>query len=180
MRGDEPSAVIPALSRLRYSLHASGEPKIVDVASAAEIYARRQQLGEEAIQYATSIKVEALRQLGNMLKETPRNTGTKGQLVGRGVSGGTSVVPPISSEPTLADMGLDKKTSKVAQDIADLQDEQFEKAVEGVITIARAQKKVKEKQRQEKRAQIAALGAAVAPSDRWHVWQARVSLYLYG
>jgi len=89
------------------------------------------------------------------------------------------VVPPDET-PTLAELGLTKKISKLEQDIADLPDEQFEKAVEGVITIARAQKKVKEKQRQEKRAQIAVLGAAVAPSDRWHVWQARVSLYPWG
>ena len=46
--------------------------KIVDIAKAAEIYTKRQHLGEESIRYATEIKMEALRQLGNMLKATPR------------------------------------------------------------------------------------------------------------
>ena len=110
-----------------------------------------------------------------MLKETVRNTGTR--LAGSTDGLGGTIVEPPSTIPTLAELGLTKKISKLAQDIADLPDEQFEKAVEGVITIVRAQKKVKEKQRQEKRAQIAALGSAVTPSDRWHVWQARVSLY---
>lgn len=47
----------------------------------------------------------------------PKNEGTKGQLVGRGVIGGTNSEPPIL---TLSDLGLDKKTSKLAQDIAKL------------------------------------------------------------
>ena len=38
--------------------------KIMDVAAAAEIYARRQHLGDEAEALAVSIKVEALRKLG--------------------------------------------------------------------------------------------------------------------
>jgi hypothetical protein len=54
--------------------------KILDVAKSAEIYARRQKLGKEAEDYAACIVLEALRQLGNMLKETPRNIGAKGIL----------------------------------------------------------------------------------------------------
>lgn len=98
---------------------------VLDVAVAAETYAKRQKLGEEAISFATSIKVEALRQLGNMLKDTPRNKGSR--LVGGSskYSGGSDVEPP-DEVPTLSDMGLDKKTSKLAQDIASLPEEQDE------------------------------------------------------
>jgi N6-adenosine-specific RNA methylase IME4 len=110
--------------------------KILDIAAAAEIYAKRQQLGDDAIHYATSIKVEALAQLGRMLKETPRNTGVRmaGSIDGLG---GTILEPP-SNIPTLAEMGLDKKTSKLAQDIAALPDDQIEKIKSGVVAISRA------------------------------------------
>ena len=109
--------------------------KIVDIASAAQIYARRQQLGEEAIMYATAIKVEALAQLGRMLKETPRNPGTR--LAGRDI-GGPILVPP-SDIPTYAELGLDGKTSKLAQDIADLPEEQLERVKSGVVSIHKLQ-----------------------------------------
>lgn len=110
--------------------------KILDMAAAAEIYAKRQQLGDDAIHYATSIKVEALAQLGKMLKETPRNTGVRMAGSINGV-GGTIVEPP-STIPTLAEMGLDKKTSKLAQDIASLPDDQIEKIKSGVMAISKA------------------------------------------
>jgi len=101
---------------------------ILDVATAAEILAKRQQLGDEAITYATSIKVEALAQLGRMLKEIPKNAGARGI--------GKSGVPV--QNPTLADMGLDKKTSKLAQDIASLPDKQIEAVKAGVLSLSRA------------------------------------------
>lgn len=140
--------------------------KILDIAVAAEIYAKRQELGEEAIKYATFIKVEALAQLGRMLKETERATGVKGQLIGRGIIGGTKKEPPI---PTLADLGLDKKTSKLAQDIAELPEEELEKVKEGVLTLAKAQKKAKAEERQREREELADAGKDIPSSDRWHV-----------
>lgn len=103
--------------------------KILDVAAAAEIYAKRQQLGEEAILYATSIKIEALRQLGNMLKNTPRNEG------GRPPETGTNSAPVF---PTLADMGLDKKTSKLAQDIAALPEKKIDAIKAGIVSLGKA------------------------------------------
>ncbi len=113
---------------------------ILDVAIAAEVYAKRQQLGEEAVQYATSIKVEALAQLGRMLKETPRNTGTR-PVGGDRFSGGTEMLPP-ENIPTLAEMGLDKKTSKLAQDIAALPEEKLEAVKSGLIALSNVNKNV--------------------------------------
>lgn len=123
---------------------------ILDVATAAEILAKRQKMGEEAINYATSIKVEALAQLGRMLKETPKNTGTRGQLSGRNSSGGTEIEPPENNIPTLADMGLDKKTSKLAQDIASLPDEQLEAVKQGVVSLSNATNKQRRDKMKEK------------------------------
>lgn len=112
--------------------------KVLDAAIAQEIFWKRQKMSEELVAQATEFKVEALRQLGVMLKETPRNTGTAG--MGRPSLGGAILEPPISSEPTLAEMGIDKKTSKLAQDIASLPEEKFEAVKRGVISISKAQK----------------------------------------
>jgi len=109
--------------------------KILDIASAAQIYAKRQQLGEEAIMYATAIKVEALAQLGRMLKETPRAR----PAVGSKVIGNERVPMKDMERPTLANLGLDKKTSKLAQDIAMLPDETLEKVKAGVISLHKLQ-----------------------------------------
>jgi adenine-specific DNA-methyltransferase len=106
--------------------------KILDVAAAAEIYAKRQKLGEEAVQYATSIKIEALRQLGRMLQETERNKGA--------ILRGAKLVPRENNAPTLAEIGIDKKTSKLAQDIARLPDDKIEAVKNRLITLSRAQK----------------------------------------
>lgn len=114
---------------------------ILDIASAAEIYAKRQKMGEDAIRYATSIKVEALAQLGRMLKETPR---AKGGQPYQEHSTGAYLVPV---EPTLADMGLDKKTSKLAQDIASLPDEQVEKIKDGVLALSKVSSIIKNQKR---------------------------------
>lgn len=137
--------------------------KIVDIAAAAEILARRQKLGEEAVTYATSIKVEALAQLGRMLKETPLHTG------GRPTKTGTKSVPVF---PTLEEIGLDKKTSKLAQDIASLPDEQLESVKRGVSSLHEAQKNIKAKKREEERKQIANKAKAIPLSSRWQVHNA--------
>ncbi len=108
--------------------------KVADMARAAEVYARRQKLSEEAINYANAVKVDAMTMLGEFLKETPKNTGRPGP--GRGKSGvkpGTAGVPgftkpeivipgePTDAEPpTLAEIGISKNESSAAQALADL------------------------------------------------------------
>jgi N6-adenosine-specific RNA methylase IME4 len=117
--------------------------KVLDIATAAEIYAKRQQLGDEAILYATSIKIEALAQLGRMLRETPR---AKGGQPYQYNSTGTNLV---LVEPTLADMGLDKRTSKLAQDIASLPEIQKERLKNGEESIGKAMRVERRKNRIE-------------------------------
>ncbi len=63
------------------------------------------------------VKVEALARLGKLLKNMPKAEGTRGQLIGRGIIGGSRTVPPIS---TLEQIGLTRKTSAVAQQLAAL------------------------------------------------------------
>lgn len=111
--------------------------KILDVAAAAEIYAKRQHLGEEAEKIALSIKVEALRKMGEILLATPKNKGVR-TVGGDSRSGGSISVPPENDAPTLAELGLDKKESAVAQKLAGLSDEAFEQVREGHVTVAKA------------------------------------------
>lgn len=102
--------------------------KILDIAVAAKIYAQRQKLGEEAINYANSIKIEALRRLGQMLKETPRNKG--GKPVPHGYR--------LDNPPTIPQMGIDRKISVLSQQIATLEPEQFEQVKSGHVAMAKA------------------------------------------
>ena len=81
---------------------------------------KRQRLGEDVIGYAHALKVEALAGLGELLKKQPKATG--GDRTGRrSTLGGTRAVPP-NSPLTLADLGIDKKTSSLAQRLASLSD----------------------------------------------------------
>jgi len=59
------------------------------------------------------VKIEALAQLGDMLKSMEKNRGTAGQ--GRPKLGGSNKKPPKSHAPTLKELKIDKKTSMVAQ-----------------------------------------------------------------
>ena len=63
-------------------------------------------VGEDAIAHAHAIKTEALRKLGEMLKEMPRNEGEKDRF-----AGSTNKAPPAEGAPTLSDPGITKKTS---------------------------------------------------------------------
>jgi hypothetical protein len=119
--------------------------KIMDVAAAAEIYARRQKLGDEAMDVAASIKVEALRKLGEMLRAAPKNQGAKGSAVPN-----RNRATKADETPTLEELGLTKKESAVAQKLADLSPEQFEQVRDGHVTVSKA---------------IAAVEAAKPPED---------------
>jgi hypothetical protein len=63
------------------------------------------------------------------------NKGSAG--TGRPNLGGTKKEPPNQTS-TLADLGLDKKTSKLAQDIASLPDDELNKVKAGVHTLHEA------------------------------------------
>lgn len=102
---------------------------IADVAAAAEIYAARQKLGEEVEQQAHSIKIDALRRLGELLRDAPKN---KGQLL-RGTE-----QEPRENAPTLAEMGIDKKTSAMAQKLAAMPERDFQAVRDGHEAVGKA------------------------------------------
>jgi hypothetical protein len=78
-------------------------------AKAAEVYARRQRLGEEAIGFAHQVKIEALGRLGEILGPMPKATG--GEHGGKRRLDGSRLEP---SNPTYTDLRLDRKTAMVA------------------------------------------------------------------
>ncbi len=128
----ESDGVIVSMKRasmaLAEAVTISQTKKIVDVAAAAEIYAKRQHLSEEAEQMAATVKVEALRKLGEMLAAAPKNEGARG--VGKGG------VP--NRHPTLDQLGLTKKESAVAQKIAALPEKSFQQVRDGHVTMSKA------------------------------------------
>lgn len=122
-------SMMRANSALAGAVTVSQTKKIMDVARAAEIYAKRQHLSDEAIGQATSVKVEAMRKLGEILQVTPRNTA---------FLGGTKKVPTRTEAPTLDELGLTKKESAVAQKLASLPEKAFQQVRDGSMTIAKA------------------------------------------
>ena len=122
--------------------------KIMDMAHAAQIYARRQQLGEEAMAYALAIKIEALRKLGEMLA-----VGEDRAKVGQPKK--SIVLDRDYTLPTLKDIGISKNLSVMAQQLAAMPDEQFEQVREGVQTVSEALRNLKHQSRKTSREAIA-------------------------
>lgn len=129
----ESDSVIVSMTRASLALAEAvtvGQTKtLIDVAYAAEIYSKRHHLSDEAIGRALSVKVDATRKLGEILKATPKATS---------FLGGTKKVPSRNDAPTLEELGLSKKESAVAQKLAALPEEQFEQVRLGNVTIAKA------------------------------------------
>lgn len=98
----ESDAVVATMNRARLALAEAKTiqetKRIVDSAAAAEIYAKRQRLGEETSDLALSIKVEALRKLGEMLADKPKQAGARGTAgPGRGKNG-VAARNPVSTK----------------------------------------------------------------------------------
>ena len=70
-----------------------------------------------------------------MLWATPRNHGAAEPGVGKR---GNKSEPRYEDVPKLTDLGIDKRTSAIAQKLATLSDEAFEQVREGTKTIAKA------------------------------------------
>jgi len=128
-------SMMKASSALAEAKTISQTKKILDVAAAAEIYARRQHLSEEAMNIATAIKVEAMRKLGEMLKAAAKAKGKAGP--GRGKAG-AEAGPAFSDAPTLDELGLTKNESAFAQKLAELPEAAFQEVRDGHITAAKA------------------------------------------
>jgi N6-adenosine-specific RNA methylase IME4 len=106
-----------------------------DLAVTAAEWAKRKGLGEEAIQYARSIALDAERKMGGMLKETERNTGGRPSKTR---TQGEQVLPP-----TTDDLGLTRKESSRAQMLHDLPDETYQEVKSGKKGMAEVRREVR-------------------------------------
>lgn len=113
--------------------------RFVDIGVTAETWAKQQKLGDEIIGYAHSFTIDALANLGRMLKETSRNEGGNPKLTS------TKSEPVV---PTLADLGIERKTSSMAQKLAALPKIQLEQVKARTSSISQAIREVMHAQRQ--------------------------------
>lgn len=90
---------------------------------------------KDLVSRAKQLKLRAERRLGEILQAMPKAAGVK--MAGRDSFGGTKTEPPKNA-PTLAEIGIDKKTSARAQKLAALPDETFAEIEAGEITVAQA------------------------------------------
>jgi hypothetical protein len=121
--------IVVRLQRAREALVDADIPttkEIADAAEAAEVYAKRRDLGEEVELMARSIKMDALRRLGQLLAQIPRN---------RGGSPGSVM---DKETPKLKELGIDSRTSMLAQKIAALPEGIFDRVRIGDVSVSAA------------------------------------------
>jgi N6-adenosine-specific RNA methylase IME4 len=109
-----------ARNLLMQCTNANDAKKVKDIAFAAKIYAQRRNLGQESINYAHEIMIEADKLLGDFLRTTQKNTGTRSQLKGKDSSGDSIVELPENNIPKLSDIGISLKESMKSQYISNL------------------------------------------------------------
>jgi N6-adenosine-specific RNA methylase IME4 len=152
-----------ATQMLAHVRKASDAKKLMDMAAAAEYYARKQKLGQDAIAHATSIKTQAKAMLGHYLKNAPKNRGAKGSKVT-----GTRQVPVRDETPTLADLGLSKNEAAEAMllDTVKIEDPaKFQEIAAGETTVTRIKREMKECIREARRRENAKKVKAVPPVE---------------
>lgn len=125
---------------------------LADVAAAQELFAHRQRLGDEIVGYAHEIKTYALAKLGELLAAMPKaKPGVKGRT--KKLDGTRAA--PSNSAATLAELGLDKKTSAIAQQLAALPAPTREAIAAREVTMAEAfRQQTSTKRRSERMATI--------------------------
>ena len=134
---------------------------LMDIAAAAKLYARKHDLGKEAVAYAHEIEIRAEIKLGEILAVMEKNKGGNPDLQP------VDVLDQLDEPPTLAEIGVSKDLSAESQALAALPAEKKEKVVKGetskrkAITTARQEKKKEERQQE-----IAEKSAAYVPEDK--------------
>jgi DNA methylase len=131
--------------------------KVADISKAMEVYSKQQKLGKEVEQHANAIFLEAMRRVGEMLRETDRR-GPE-HFCGGG-SSGSKKEPLPDAPPTLSELGLSKKESSLAQKLATLPEDDFAEIKAGAKSIVRVAKEVR---RQERAETSAAAAATISP-----------------
>jgi len=130
--------LLEAEKALGYAVGIDQVQLVMNVAAAQEVFAKRQKLGEDVIGFAFTIKSRALARLGELLAQMPKNVGAHGSKVT-----GSKQEPVRDTTLTLKDLGLDKKTSSVAQQLAALPAQTREAIAQRETTLAKVRREQK-------------------------------------
>lgn len=132
--------LLEAEKALEYAVGIDQVRLVMDAAAAQEVFAKRQKLGEDVIAFAHTIKTRALGRLGELLKSMDKATG--GEHGGKRRLDG-SRAEPSNVHATLSDLGIDRKTSMVAQQLASLPDDTREAIAQRETTIAKVRRETR-------------------------------------
>jgi site-specific DNA-methyltransferase (adenine-specific) len=131
-------------------------------------------LSEEAIAYATAVKVDAMTLMGRLLRESPKNNG------GRPAKTRSKKEQVSSPVPTRKELGLeDRKFNSDAQALADLADqdpELHEEVRSGRTTVPKARRQVQKRRKKddlERKAAEADRQAKEAAGNGERPWEVR-------
>ena len=103
--------------------------QIADMAEAARVYLERTNASVATVNNATEIRLLAERQMGEFLKAMPKATGAKGNPGGQGAEIVRFPEGTTQQPPTLADIGITKKQSHVAQKLAAIPEPEFRERI---------------------------------------------------
>lgn len=127
---------LPAtLDRIESAIALAKQPEeinsVLALMDAAVAYAKRYYKDQvDVIQRAKSLRLQAERRLGEILRDMPKAQAR--------FSEGNKNEPSSNDAPTLADIGIDKRTSSRAQKLAALPAKVFAQVASGDMPVARA------------------------------------------
>jgi hypothetical protein len=133
----EPAQLPATLDKIESAIALASNPeeinKVLALMDAAVAYAKRfYKDQQDIIQRAKGLKLQAERKLGELLRTMPKAS------AGRPVEIGSKAEPINRGAPTLAEIGIDKKTSMRAQRLAALPEQKFAAVMAGEIPVAKA------------------------------------------
>jgi DNA methylase len=149
--------VSKAVAMLAEAKDAQQAKKVVDLARAAEVFAKRQKLGDDAIREATAIKIDALTLMGEFIREAKEKAAKAGMGKHAGPGRGHKGKQNAKTEFCFSipkEVGL--KGSSDSQALVDLKKtapEIHEKVRSGEIPVSAAVREVKRQKQRAKKAE---------------------------
>ncbi len=156
-------SLLEAEKALSFAVGVDQVKLVMNVAAAQEVFAKRQHLGDVVIGFAHALWFHALAKLADTLAAMPK---AGPQHSTGGGSKGSTRVPLPNAPPTLAELGIDKKTSAVAQQLAGLDAKTREAIAQRETTLTEARREIHKQQKAEKKAAVPLLPAG---SDRYRL-----------
>lgn len=155
----------PACRMLAEARDAVDAKQVADLARAAEVYARRQKLSEEAIAYATAVKVDAMTLMGEFLKAAPKASAGRPTKI----STNEELISPPTQEEVLGKGG--RKIASDAQALAAMKADApdlHQGVKEGKLSIPEARREVRRREKLDEM-EARAAQAPPAPHDDFRI-----------